>query len=41
MLVREQNAVQSFGRAANLRQPFTNLFRTEARVDQQPGITGF
>jgi hypothetical protein len=41
MLVRDQNAGQTFGRAADLRHPFPNLFSAEPGIDEDPGLFGF
>ena len=38
MFVREENAAQAFGRAANLGEPFTNLFGAETGIDQEASV---
>ena len=41
VLVREEDAAEAFGRAADLREAFANLFRAEAGIDQEPRVTAF
>jgi len=39
VLVREENAAESFGRAADLGETFANLFRAEPGIDQEARVT--
>ena len=41
MFVREKNAIEIFGRAANRSEAFADLAAGKAGVDQQPGFAGF
>ena len=41
MFVREENAAESFGRAANLGEPFPNLAGAETGINQQARVATF